>query len=152
MILASMLAIPDGSLVFLEHSNNIVENETGSPITHVGIYVDGYIYEAVKPRVRKITVEEFKKKNKKYNIYFKSPVKEFNKQELAKIKDYLEDQVKRKYSVWGYITGHNVKGIHCGELVANALSSSGRYTFKEPWDITPGELWTLEDYQTLSGF
>lgn len=147
LVVASLTTIPDGSLIFLEHSNNIVENETESPITHVGIVIDNNIYEATKPRIRKVSIDEFKRKNRKFKIYIKNPEIPFTVTEVSILKDYLESQIRRKYSVWGYITGHEVKGMHCGELIANALSKTGRYTFKEPWNIVPKDLWELVGYR-----
>lgn len=147
LLLLTALIIPDGSLIFLEHSNSIVENNTGSTMTHVGIIINNYVYEADKPKVHKITLDAFKQKNKKYKIYILSPTKQYSDQEVQNIKDYLEDQLKRRYSIWSYILGKDIKGIHCGELVATALVRSGRYQYDQPWNVVPGILWNIKNYQ-----
>jgi hypothetical protein len=59
IILATALlaSCPDGTLLFIEGGNRIVENETDSPYTHVAMIFniddEPWVYEAEPPRVRK---------------------------------------------------------------------------------------------------
>ena len=77
----------DGSLLFIENGNRIVQNHTDSTITHVAIIFknddDFWVYEAVQPKVRKIKLADYyleiekintrKKEKRKLKVWISNP-------------------------------------------------------------------------------
>lgn len=124
---------PDGTLLFIEGGNRIVEQETDSPYTHVAMIfnIDGepWVYEAEPPVVRKVKLSEYireiehlnSKKKRQRKLWIMKPKIHYTKAEALKMRTYLEIQIGREYSVLSYILGEVCKGIHCGEITTRAL-------------------------------
>jgi hypothetical protein len=139
IILATTLlaSCPDGTMLFIEGGNRIVENETDSPYTHVAMLFnigeELWVYEAEPPRVRKLLLSDYVKEienhNRKHNrqmkIWLMKPKILYNRAEALKMRTYLENQVDREYSIWSYLRGKIGKGIHCGELTTRTLLRGG---------------------------
>ena len=150
-----MTAIPeDGSLIFIENGNKTVQRYTNSNITHVAIILKEqdkfYVYEAVPPKVRKISLDKFYEEIEKLNkhhknnirkIWFAYPDKSFSAVEREKIVEYLNSQVGRKYGVSSWINGESNNKIHCGELVEEALKKAGFNISKNPCVDSPIDVW-----------
>ena len=147
-VLPPAVSIPDGSLVFLEHSNRYVEYFTGSGTTHVGMVIDGWVYEATPPNVRRVKVEEYdseicleQKKNKKLKVRILLPKDDYSGTDVARMRRHLDGRVGRPYTIWGYILGRAVGGgYHCAQLVSSTLHTTQRFLFFAPWSVTPGNL------------
>ena len=64
--------LPDGSLIFLERSNRIVELYTSGKITHVGVVLndegEAWVYEATPGKVRRVRVAQYGPSHKKCPI------------------------------------------------------------------------------------
>lgn len=144
----------EGTLIFLENSNNIVESCTNSTYSHVAIIMSDdsgkqWLYNAEPPRVRKYEVMDYfaaigrmnEGTESKTIISILRPKKPYTKQEALKMRRFLDSQVNREYSVSSYIRNLPGKGIHCSELCSMALEQTGRYNFKNKNHlIAPGEL------------
>jgi hypothetical protein len=139
IILATALlaSCPDGTLLFIEGGNRIVENETDSPYTHVAMIFniddEPWVYEAEPPRVRKLLlsdyIEEIEEHNMEHSrqmkVWLMKPKILYTRAEALKMRTYLENQIDREYSIWSYIRGKVGKGIHCGELTTRTLLRGG---------------------------
>lgn len=161
LLLVTLTFTPqDGSLLFIEGGNRIVQNNTDSTFTHVAIILKEndtfWVYEAVKPKVRKIKLDDYyveikqlnsrKKKNQR-KVWIANPNTPLTKNQKTSIKNYLEKQLGRKYSVASYLSESPTDSIHCCELVGEALSDL-EYT-KNPCADAPIDVWkkTLKFYK-----
>lgn len=138
--------IPDCSLLFVQHSNDVVECYTDSTYSHVAVlvYHDGkpYVYEAHPPKIQRYTLSEWLNMNGRFNegrsekarISILAPKVEYSSSELEEKKTYLEKQVGRRYSLRGYLTHKRGDGIHCSEMTAEMLGIT------EPHTVSPGAL------------
>jgi hypothetical protein len=144
----------DGTLLFLENSSNIVECYTDSTYTHVAIILsdekgEQWLYNAEPPKVRKYRVLEYFESIGKMNESTKSkvitsivrPQQPYTKDEVASMRAYLDGQVGRRYSIRGYLRKIAGDGIHCSEMCAAAVESTGRHNFtRSNYQISPGYL------------
>jgi len=152
LLCATTPELPDGSLIFLDHSNNIVERYTDAITTHVAIVIndkDGrpWVYEAEPPKVRKVKLSEFyddiarlKRKRKKIRFWVYTPLEPYNDRQVKAMRDYLEQQVGRKYSIKSYLRGRELDGIHCSEMASRALGKSQRFRIFNPARTSPNGL------------
>tara|TARA_Y100000034_G_scaffold33124_2_gene40641 strand:+ start:101 stop:748 length:648 start_codon:yes stop_codon:yes gene_type:complete len=134
---ALLTSCPDGSLLFIEGGNRIVENETDSPYTHVAMIFnidkEPWVFEAEPPRVRKVRFSEYVREVEKQNIkngrqmklWLMKPKIPFDRSEVLKMRVYLENQIDREYSIWSYVQGRVGDGIHCAELTTRTLLRGG---------------------------
>ncbi len=150
----SDLGIPNATLLFIENGNKLVQSQTGSKITHIAVVInienEPWVYEADKPRVRKIKLEDYKaeiikKNNKKkekdrMSVLLAEPKNEFSSEEINKLKEYFDSQMGRKYSVKSYLTEEEEKGIHCCEMTATGFNIIGKQVSNNPCAETPIEL------------
>lgn len=149
MLLLLFTAIPDGSLLFVENSQNLVESYTNSSYSHVAIVLGGEVYEAEPPKVRTYTIKQWFTNVARYNeglgspaiVSIFTPKQPLSEEEVARMKEYLEAQVGRRYSIRGYLRKIEGDGIHCSEMCAAALEATERIDFREPnQQMSPGEL------------
>jgi hypothetical protein len=159
-VLALVSASPeigDGSLLFLQNCNSVVEYATGDEIGHVAIaFREGqetWVYEATPGTVRKLTFAEYEQELARLNarrgkreairLWVVSPQRKFTAAENTAMQEYLDDQLGRRYSVKNYVKGKPGDGTHCAELAANTLNSSGRFDLTECHKIHPAKLLTI---------
>lgn len=156
--------LPDGSLVFLENCNSFVEFSTGGELGHVALALaDGemaWIYEATPAKVRRVSyndylaelahVNERRQADNRVRVWGLHPKEPWSEQELTVTRDYLSEQLGRRYSVKNYLIGQPGDGVHCAELAAMALTRSGRCRFEECHKLHPTALYaaTLPLYQS----
>lgn len=147
----------DGTLLFLENSSNIVECYTDSSYTHVAVILsdekgEQWLYNAEPPRVRKYRVLEYFETIGKMNEGTKSkvitsivrPKRSYTQEEVASMRGYLDKQLGRRYSIRGFLRNLSGDGIHCSELCAAAVESTGRRSFtRSNYRISPGYLRNL---------
>ena len=145
----------DGSLLFIENGNRIVQRNTDSPITHVGIILkekDSFVlYEAVPPKVRKINLQDYYKEIDEFNknrrskrkvtIWIANAKEPLTDTQKKGAKEYLESQLDRSYSISSYINGFPGRGIHCGELVTETLDRIGIHYAETSCIVSPGDIW-----------
>ncbi len=159
LLLASLACsaspLEDGTLLFLENANSVVKVATGGKIGHVAIVMTDegkpWIYEATPARVRRVSpgayYEELARINSKRDDEAKKiralayrPAKPYTAAEKQAMRQFLNAQIGRRYSVMNYVKDENGDGIHCAELTCATLNDSGRYSFEEPGSINPGAL------------
>lgn len=153
LALSGTAPAPDGALLFLENSNRIVEYVTGDDISHVAIVMreNGrpLVYEATPAEVRRVELSQYYdeisqlnyRKREKVRVWVLSPQRVYEQSELDTMKEYLDSQLGRRYSVKNFVRGRPGDGIHCSELVANTLSRGGVVQLEKPYSISPGALY-----------
>jgi hypothetical protein len=151
LALLSFTDIPDGSLLFVEGGNQIVMDFTDSPYSHAAIIFNEkgkpYVYEAVKPVCRKISLEDYIKeiealndrKDKNMKIWIRKP-KSLKPELAANMKEYCEKQIGRKYKIGSYLSGKPKKGIHCGEMTTRAIIAGGMFISDNPCKQSPKDI------------
>lgn len=147
----------DGTLLFVANGNHIVQSQTVSTLTHVGIlFNEGeelYFYEATPPVVKRTKfseyVEELKKENKlpKHRkvpllAWTVSPKVKMNEDQKKKMKVYLDAQLDKPYSIESYLFEEPGNGIHCCELVGDAWQFGGIKYTEKPYLDDPKSVWT----------
>jgi hypothetical protein len=144
---------PDGTLLFVENGSNIIEQYTDSTYTHVAIIVTeegtAWVYEATPPKVRRVTLEHWLTGMARYNerrsfspalVSIAKPKKLYTEEQVVKLKEYLESQRGRVYSLRGYVRNRPTTGIHCSELCAGALEAMGSEFSTLNYRISPADL------------
>jgi len=147
--------LPDGTLLFLENCNSIVQRTTHGEIAHVAfVFQDGgesWVYEATPAKVRRVTVDEYlvelARLNKRRDdddqirVLALRPMPEYTSDEVAKMRAFLDGQLGRRYSVKNYVRGRPYDGVHCAELTSSTLNQSGRHTFQDCHSLSPQALY-----------
>ena len=150
LFLAPLQPVDDGTLIFVKGGNRIVQFETDSEITHIGIIFmensEPYFYEATPPKVRKIPLKDYIKeiedinkrhpRNKRELIYINTPIL---KDKITSMKKYADSQIGRAYGVRSYIKGKELSTIHCSEYVSRILREGGE-DIDTPYKQTPDSL------------
>ena len=151
LLFMSLVSVPDGTLLFVEGGNELVMDYTDSPYSHVAVIFneDGkpYVYEAVRPICRKISLEDYIKeiesendqKNKVMKIWIKRPLK-LSPENVTKMKDYCEEQLGRKYRIKSYLSGKPEKSIHCAEMTTRAMIAGGMDVKDNPCNRSPKDI------------
>lgn len=151
IIFAMLCNMPDGTLLFVEGGNEIVMNHTNSPYSHAAIiFNDGgkpFVYEAVRPVCRKISLEKYIKeieslnvdRNKEMKLWIKYP-KDLTNENAEKMKKYCEEQLGRRYRIKSYLRGEEQNTLHCGEMTTRAMMAGGMEIKDNPCTRTPKDI------------
>ena len=111
----------------------------GSAMSHCAVVLDGYVYEAIFPRVRRMPEADYflwlqhrqhvrlARWGKQLRWYVTEPRTPFTPEEVAAMRAYADSQLGRHYALRGYWSAWPVSGIHCSEFAGNVLAVSGRY-------------------------
>jgi len=166
-------------LIFLENCSSVVELTTRGQIGHAALVFHDdevcWVYEATPGRVRRVTLADYyaelarinkrRDDDEKIRVWLLRPKKAYTANEVSHMRDYLDAQIGRRYSVRNYVRGkpgdvHSAKvgplqvhvsvdtgsksagGIHCAELTSTTLNRSGRYAFENCHKIHPQALYT----------
>lgn len=152
-LLFSAPTVTDGTLLFLENSNLFVELYTGSQTTHVAVVMnnDGvaWVYEATPHEVRKLKLDDYYvdlgKMNQrrgakdKIRVTMLQPRVSLDAEKTSAARTFLEQQLKRRYSIKGYVRGES-DGIHCAELAARTMCTVGSLDIARCQDESPSTL------------
>jgi len=137
----------DGDILFWQDGLLVkpILKHTGSHLTHAAILIDGYIYEAVPPRVHKVLLADYikemkAKKRSDFRWFVMEPNEPYSKAEVNKMRKYLESQLGRPYMLRGWWKGREVRGIFCSQLVGNAIEKTGRIESSN-FHESPGSLY-----------
>ena len=107
-------------------------------MNHVAICLDGAIYEAFPPRVRRVWFQDFCPNPKNVTI-LRNPM--LSADELEMMYFEAEDWVGTRYN---WLANYIFRGpkVHCSEYVARIQMRAGvcSYGGKEPSRITPGDV------------
>ena len=164
-LLCANAELPDGSLIFLERSNRVVEFYTSGKITHVGVVLNDdrepWIYEATPDKVRRVRVEQYyaeigalNQGRHEVRICVVTPNNPYNDEQLTALRTYLDSQLNRRYSVKNYVRKKPGDGIHCAELAASSLAKTGRFDFGECYDESPQSVFdkVQSNHQIIADF
>ncbi len=131
----NVFAVPkDGSLVFWKGGPlaRIIERNTGSDLSHAAIVLNGYVYEAVPPKVRKVKwaeyVEEMARHQRQwrnFEWFTVTPKRNYTLIAILKMKRYADSQVGKPYQLRGWWQGRETRGLFCSQYAANTLEKSG---------------------------
>lgn len=130
----------DGSVIFWRGGLLVkpILKHTDSDITHAAIVLyngnDPFVYEAVPPRVHKVSLAEYRKlmeqkigeSRRPMTWFIMQPMFRYTPRELAAMKAHGESQLGRPYMLRGWWKGHEVRGVFCSELVADIIERSGK--------------------------
>jgi hypothetical protein len=147
--------LPDGTLLFLENCNSIVEYTTHGEVAHVALVFrdggDAWVYEATPAKVRRVLVEDYfaelarlnrgRDGDEQIRVLALRPKTPYTAEETANMGSFLDTQLGRRYSVKNYVRGKPYDGIHCAELASTTLNHSGRYAFADCHKINPQALY-----------
>jgi hypothetical protein len=136
-LLLGAAPIADGSLLFLENSNQFVELYTGSETTHVAVILHDkeqpWVYEATPGEVRKLTFDAYRSElgelnkrrgeKRKIRAVLVESSTPYSEPQITAMRELLESQIGRRYSIKGHVRGRS-DGIHCAELAARALCAA----------------------------
>lgn len=149
-------AVQTGSIIASRGDCLAVRVYTRSPYTHVGSVViqDGkaVVYDSmIRIGVRCQPLDEYLESQRPCEIELFHPTKPFTKDQVQKFDAYLQEQVGRPYAVRQYVTGRQVKGLHCAEYLTQALIASEHVTSENPAQVSPaGILQSLTQYELYS--
>jgi len=149
-------SFPDGTLLFLENCNSVVEYTTHGEIAHVALVFrdDGepWVYEATPGKVRRVSAEAYfielarlnqrRADDDQIRALALRPKVDYLSEEIEKMRSHLDQQLGRRYSVKNYVRGKPYDGIHCAELASSTLNQSGRYAFAECHKLNPQALYS----------
>lgn len=137
--------LENGTLLFSTNSSfggRIADRCVGGGYTHTAIFLDGYIYEADFPFIKKTKLEYFTGRRCSTNYFYKPKVP-FTPQEVCRMKKVAESLVGHPYRLQGYFRpwiGRANDGTWCSPYVAKILNSSGRYNICKCCDYDPQRL------------
>jgi len=123
-------ALDDGTLIFLENCNSVVEYSTGGKIGHVALaFTDAgetYFYEATPAKVRRVTAAEYyaelarlnkrRDADEQIRVWMLRPKRAYTAAEVAKMRGFLDGQLGRRYSLKYYVKGDKSDGVHSAEV------------------------------------
>lgn len=129
-----------GELLVLENCNSVVEGVTDGDIGHLAIVIrrdDGvFVAEATPSKVRTLAWDDYlaelariqqrRQHDNQMRVWMLIPKQSYSADELAAIDQHIDQQVGRRYSVLGYLSGERAEGIHCAQFTAECLQSTGR--------------------------
>jgi hypothetical protein len=151
-------AYDDGSLLFLENCNSVVQWTGDGNIGHVALIFNDssgkpWVYEATPGRLRRVTLEQYQQELARINGrrddddgirgLVLRPKRPYSADETTAMLEYLDQQVGRRYSVRNYVRDNPGDGMHCAELTSSTLNRSGRHAFERCSKIHPAELYEL---------
>lgn len=122
---------PDGTLVFSNSRGlvgRIAKRITGNDqYTHVGIVLDGRVYESDYPRSKNTLVGQYSKRTNTNDYYV--PSVPYSQVEVDRMKSYANSNMGKPYRLRNYFNPNSrpVNGTWCSPFVGNTLNSSGRY-------------------------
>lgn len=130
----------DGSVAFWQGGLLVkpILKHTDSDLTHAAIVLyngkEPFVYEAVPPRVHKVSLTEYRKlmEEKLHEArqpmawFVMQPMSVYTSNQLTAMKAHAESQLGRPYMLRGWWKGHEVRGIFCSELVGDIIETSGK--------------------------
>lgn len=141
--------IRDGTLIYLENSNKIVQSTTDAEITHVAMIFEDesqhWVYEATPARVRRLTLQQYVReigmlnadRDEPMTMWIMQPQESYPETEARRMQQFLKKQIGRRYSIQSYVRGQRREGIHCAELAGDTLDRAQRYEFQRTYKRTP---------------
>lgn len=127
----SLAQYPDGTLV-LSNSRGLVGRIAkritgGDQYTHVGVVIDGRVYESDWPRAKNTLVSQYSRRTNTNDYYVPSTL--YSQNEVAKMKSYATSHMGQPYRLRNYFhpNSRQINGTWCSPFAGNVLNASGRY-------------------------
>ena len=149
-VLALGSGLPEtGTILYLKHSNAVVQQVTGSEVSHVAMVVQiadqPWVYEATPAEVRRVAFAKYlqgiaqlnRSRGTQIQVFAMRPQAALSSNQKQSIRAYLDVQLGRRYSVAAYLRGRKGDGIHCAELLANALNRAGIQDYEQRHRLSP---------------
>jgi hypothetical protein len=151
----SAAPLDDGSLIFLENASSVVEFSTKGKIGHVALVFSDeggcWVYEATPGEVRRVLLADYYTELARINrrrdddeqvlVCSLAPTPAYRDGEIAAMREVLDSQLGRRYSIRNYVRTKPGDGIHCAELASTVLNASGRFAFENNAKIHPAALY-----------
>jgi hypothetical protein len=148
--------LPDGSLIFLENCNSVVEYSTKGKIGHVALVFNDadtcWVYEATPGEVRRVKLNDYYVELARINrrrddddqmrVWALQPTPAYSDAEAAAMREVLAGHLGRRYSLRNYVRTKPGDGIHCAELASTVLNASPRFVFENNAKIHPAALYS----------
>ena len=146
--------LEDGTLLFLENCNSVVEYSTSGKVGHVALaFHDAdacYVFEATPGEVRRVSLDDYfaevarinrrKRTDDQVRVWSFRPTPAYTDKEVSAMRAALDAQLGRRYSVRNYVRRKPGDGIHCAELAALVLNASGRFALEDGAKLHPAAL------------
>jgi len=124
---------PDGTVILSSKKGligRIAQRLTGGDqYTHIGIVIDGKIYESDWPRATTRGISGYGKPRSTNDFYV--PLVPYSQYEVDRMRSYAQSQLGKPYQLRNYFNPRSPKtyGTWCSPFVGNTLNASGRYHF-----------------------
>lgn len=122
---------PNGTLV-LSSADTIVGRTAkritnGDRYTHIGIVIDGQVYEATLPRAKRGPIASYPSR-RSTNDFFE-PIHPYSYQEVDRMRRFANSQLGVPYKLRNYFHPRSrpVNGTWCSPFVGRILNASGRH-------------------------
>jgi hypothetical protein len=144
-ICQAQYSYPDGTLVFSSKKGligRVAKRITGGDqYTHVGIIIDGYIYEQDFPKSKKTPLSYYRYKPRSTNDFY-VPATPFSQDEVAKMKMYAESHLGQSYQLRNYFRpgSRKTSGNWCSPWTGKVLNSSGKFNISYSGYFEPQNL------------
>jgi len=135
---------PDGTLIFSSKKGligRVAKNMTGGDqYTHVGVVIDGYVYESDWPRAHAVPVANYGKPRTTNDYYI--PKVPFSVVEVAAMRANAQINLGKPYKLRNYLRPRSKKtdGTWCSPYSAGVISASGRYQLSQHDGYEPQNL------------
>ncbi len=117
------LSVPDGTVVLSNTNGHVLNGLTRLRWTHAAIVLDGSVYEATWPRVRKAPLSAIKRRH-----VMIPPAQPLASDQVAAMMRYAEASLGRRYMLRGWLFPQlygRTRGVYCSEFVARVLIAGG---------------------------
>ncbi|MFG0288327.1 MAG: YiiX/YebB-like N1pC/P60 family cysteine hydrolase, partial [Rhodopirellula sp. JB044] len=124
------LAVPDGTVLMMYADNvvgKVAHRITHDKYTHTAIVLDGVVYEATVPSVRKSPFPGHH--GRTTHVFAYVPKQPFTAEEVANMMQYAESRLGQPYGLKNYFWKNSRPDgrTWCSEFVRDVLNSSHRY-------------------------
>lgn len=134
---------PDGTLAFSSSRGvigRIARRITGQHYTHVGVVIDGYVYDHDWPRAHRTTAACYVKRRWTTDYY--TPSTPYTAGEVIAMRKAATSRLGEPYRLRGFFLRRSTgtAGQWCSPYAAEILNASGRYRLSNKDAHTPGNL------------
>lgn len=134
---------PDGTLALSSSRGligRIAQRITGQHYTHVGVVIDGYVYDQDWPRAHRTPVSRYVKRGWTTDYYV--PARPYSAGEVAAMRTAAQSRLGEPYRLRGFWdrSSPGTSGQWCSPYAAHVLNASGRHRLGSHAAWSPGNL------------
>jgi len=147
------LAQESGTIILYERGllSTAIERFTGSYYSHTVLVLDGEVYEATWPRVKKTPLKEYQaymkrrlEKKPDLKVWVLTPNRSFCDSQVKVMKDYAETQLGKPYRLRSWLFDRPGKGLHCSQYVGLILGQIDKTFAREKhWKVSPINIYNM---------